>query len=341
MPGGRYEIIRSFLHVNNNSRMLDKSDRNHDKLFKIRLLITMFNQQFSKVPFRHHLDIDEKICKSKATNFLRQYLPNKPHPWGTKLFLLCDDLGYCYQFEVYCGGENHTLQPGEVDLKATGNTVVRLMRLVPSFMNHKLNIDNYYTSIPLMIYLRAHGILTCGTMRCKCIPNCKLPTDLKKRGEMVKHVAKDTMVTMGSTFVGSKPSKLRNSDEIAEPQLIDRWNKKKKRVETIPSPQAVVEYNRYMGYMAMVNAWTLYKRATKKGVKLHESISEVAEVLCRAGNIEHRRGRPPKDDPGPPPNVESKKRNVFKPPPDMRFDEIDHLTMAKEDTKRNTFFLRR
>lgn len=376
MPVTRYENIRSYLHVNDNSQMLDKSDPNHDKLFKIRPLISMFNQQFSKVPFRHHLDIDEQICKSKASNFLRQYLPNKPHPWGTKLFLLCDDLGYCYQFEVYCGGENHTLQPGEVDLKATGNTVVRLMRLVPTFVNHKLYIDNYYTSIALMVYLRAHGILTCGTMRRNRIPNCELPTDLKKRGEMVEHVTncrgidittvawKDTkMVTMASTFVGSKPSKKPNSDEIADPQLIDRWNKKKKCVETIPCPQAVVEYNRYMGGvdlmdsslgryhisvktrkwptrlayhlldMAMVNAWTLYKRATKKNVKLCVFISDVAEVLCRAGNIEHRRGRPPKNDPLPPPNVQSKKRNVIKTPTDIRFDGIDHLPMAETDTQ--------
>lgn len=138
MPQKRYESIRSFFHINDNERIVDKSDPNYDKLFKIRPIITMFNDQFSKIPFRHHLCIDEQMCKSKAANFLRQYLPMKPHPWGTKLFLLCDDLGFCYQFEIYSGNENHVLQPGEVDLKAIGNTVVRLTRVVPSFCNHKL-----------------------------------------------------------------------------------------------------------------------------------------------------------------------------------------------------------
>lgn len=127
ISAARYEKIRSLFHINDNkTQIVDKSDPNYDKLFKIQPIVTMFNQQFNKVPFRHHLCIDEQMCKSKAANFLRQYLPNKPHPWGTKLFLLCDDLGYCYQFEIYSGVENHILQPGEVDLKVIGNTVVRL-----------------------------------------------------------------------------------------------------------------------------------------------------------------------------------------------------------------------
>lgn len=150
-------------------------------------------------------------------------------------------------------------------------------------------------------------------MRRNRIPNCQLPNELKKRGEMAECVTKcqgidisticwkDTkLVTMASTFVGTKPPKLRNSNDIPEPQPIERWNKKEKRVETIRCPQAIHEYNRYMGGvdlmdssfgryhivtktrkwttrlayhlldMAMINAWILYKRAkceTKKDEK--------------------------------------------------------------------------
>lgn len=240
MPAARYEKIRSLFHINdNNTQIVDKSDPNYDKLFEIRPIVTMFNQQFSKVPVRHHLCIDEKMCKSKAVNFLRQYLPNKPHPWGTKLFLLCDDLGFCYQFEIYSGVENHVLQPGEVDLKVIGNTVVRLTRLIPSFCNHKLYFDNYYTSFSTMAYLRKRGILSLGTMRRNRIPYCQLPTDIKERGKMVEYMTncqgidfttvcwKDTkMVTMASTFVGSKLPKQPNSNEMLEPPPIDGIKKK-------------------------------------------------------------------------------------------------------------------
>lgn len=367
MTRNRYEDIRSYLHINDNSQMLDKTDMNYDKLFKIRPIITMFNKQFNNVPFRHHLSIDEQMCKTKATNFLRQYLPNKPHPWGTKLFLLCDDLGYCYHFEIYSGTENHISQPGEVNLKAIGNTVIRLTRLVPKFCNHKIYFDNYYTSIPLIAYLRTNGILSLGTMRRNRIPNCPLPKDIEERGEMVEFVTnfqgiditttswKDTkVVTVASTFIGSKPPKKRNTDEILETRIINRWNKKKKINEKYPCPEAIHEYNRYMGGvdlmdsllgrhhitvkahkwttrlvyhlldMAMINAWILYKRAQeenstgKKSLKLHEFICEVSNILCRAGNNTHRRGRPPKDGELPPPNVDAKKNTWFH--PQLKFD---------------------
>lgn len=378
----RYENIRSLFHINDNTQILDKTDPNYDKLFKIRPIITMFNEQFSKIPFRQNLCIDEQMCKSKAANFLRQYLPNKPHPWGTKLYLLCDYSGYCYQFEIYSGVENHTLQAGEVELKVIGNTVVRLTRSVPSFCNHKLYFDNYFTSIPLLVYLRTRGILSLGTMRRDRIPQCQIPKDIKERGEMVEHVAncqgidvtmvgwKDSkMVIMASTFIGSKLPMNRNSNEILDSQPIDRWNKKQKKLETIPCPQAVHEYNRYMGGvdlmdsafgryhiaiksrkwttrlayhlldMAMINAWLLYRRAKCENgeegekMKLHEFICEVSDILCRAGNIERRRGRPPKDDEEQPPNVDSKKKNVVLPPDDVRFDGIDHLPMSEEEKK--------
>lgn len=86
--------------------------------------------------------------------------------------------------------------------------------------------------------------------------------------------------------------------------------------------------------MAMINAWTLFKRAHKESnMTYSEFVCEVADVLCRAGNIEHRRGRPPKNDTLPPPNVESKKKNVIKPPKDIRFDGINHLPIAETDAK--------
>lgn len=100
MARNRYEYIRSNLHMNDNSLLQEKSSPTYDKLFKVRPLINLFNKQFAKIPMREHLSLDENVNASKSANFLRQYLPNKPHKWGTKLFCICDDMGYCYQFEV-------------------------------------------------------------------------------------------------------------------------------------------------------------------------------------------------------------------------------------------------
>lgn len=32
-------------------------------------------------------------------------MPDKPHPWGDKLFLMYDDSRFCYPFEIYSGDD--------------------------------------------------------------------------------------------------------------------------------------------------------------------------------------------------------------------------------------------
>lgn len=76
---------------------------------------------------------------------------------GFELFLLCDELGYCYTFEIFCGGENEIIQ-NEPDLGACAYVVVRLARTIPRNVNHILYFDNYYATIPLCVYLRTQGI---------------------------------------------------------------------------------------------------------------------------------------------------------------------------------------
>lgn len=73
-------------------------------------------------------------------------------------------------------GDNVVID-GLSDLGATANVVVRLSQTIPDFHHHILYFDNFYTSMPLMVYLRARGIYSLGTVRSNRIPNCKLPAD--------------------------------------------------------------------------------------------------------------------------------------------------------------------
>lgn len=77
------------------------------------------------------LSIDEQMCATKVAHFLKQYLPNKPHKWGFKLYVLCNLHGFAYKFEVYAG-QNLTDKPeNEPDLGPTSNVVLRLARGIP------------------------------------------------------------------------------------------------------------------------------------------------------------------------------------------------------------------
>jgi len=94
MSRNRSELIRSILYFNDNSSMLSSNDPNRDRLHKLRPLIDHLNSGFSSVPCKQNLVLDEQLCATKAHSYMKQYLPDKPHKWGFKLFVLTDIQGY-------------------------------------------------------------------------------------------------------------------------------------------------------------------------------------------------------------------------------------------------------
>lgn len=82
MPVNRFEMIRSYLHFNDNNEHLPRDHSDHDRLHKIRPVIEQLHTTFSSVAIDQRLSIDEQMCSTKIAHFLKQYLPNKPHKWG-------------------------------------------------------------------------------------------------------------------------------------------------------------------------------------------------------------------------------------------------------------------
>lgn len=298
MSRNRFELIRSILHFNDNSSMLSSNDPNRDRLHKLRPLIEHLNSCFSSVPCKQNLALDEQLCATKAHSYMKQYLPDKPHKWGFKLFVLTDIQGFAYNFEIYSGQENETRfrKLNEPDFGASSNVVVRLTRNIPAKKNHKIFFDNYYTAIPLMEYLFSRGIHSLGTVRLPRLPNCPLPDKKNekkmKRGESIEYITsyesapisaviwKDNKaVKLVSTYCGELPK-----------TKVKRFDRSKKKEIEIDCPQLVTEYNHNMGgvdlldshigrykikfrsrkwYMRLfyhlidltvVNSWCLYKR---------------------------------------------------------------------------------
>lgn len=314
MSRNQFELIRSILHFNDNSSMLSSNDPNRDRLHKLRPLIDHLNSCFSSVPCNQNLALDEQLCATKAHSYMKQYLPDKPHKWEFKLFVLTDVQGYAYSFEIYSGQENDSRfqKLNEPDFGASSNVVVRLTRNIPVNKNHKIFFDNYYTSIPIMEYLFSRGILSLGTVRLPRLPNCPLPDKKNekkmKRGESIEYVTsyekapisaviwKDNKaVKLVSTYCGETPK-----------TKVTRFDRSKKKEIEIDCPKLVTEYNHNMGGvdlldshigrykikfrsrkwyirlfyhlidMTVVNSWCLYKRAKKQKNEENE-IMELAE----------------------------------------------------------------
>lgn len=261
----RFEEMRQYLHFNDNSAITPADEPGHDKLHRVRPLITHFNERFGSVPMLQRLCVDEQMCATKmGGNPTRQYMPAKPHKWGTKLFVLCDSTGFSYAFEIYSGAGDNVIPENAPDLGASSNVVVRLSAKIPDHINHILYFDNFYTSLGLLTYLRSRGIYSLRTLRANRVPNIKLSSDAElarkkvERGYSEEYVANafgidissvlwrdNKTVRLLSTYVGVKPFLSR---QIETPTLTSkRWDRKTKQKVDVDCPFIIKEYNRHMG----------------------------------------------------------------------------------------------
>ncbi|PSN38182.1 hypothetical protein C0J52_15046 [Blattella germanica] len=255
MSCNRWEEIKRFIHFCDNSNSVPASSPNHDKLFKIRPLLDKLRERLLLVPKEEFLAVDEQIIPTKCRSSLKQYNPKKPHKWGFKAFVLSGVSGFSYDYEIFAGAQSNTIIPGAPDLGASSNVVVRLTQTVPRHVNHKIFFDNWFTSVPLEVYLHKEGISSLGTVRANRVPCCLMPkeTEMKKsgRGSMKEKVATvdgvqlsvvswfdNKVVNTLSTYVGCKPEGEKK-----------RLFRKEKEHKMIPCPRSVMVYNDYMGVL--------------------------------------------------------------------------------------------
>ena len=87
------------LHFSNNkeTRLV------YDKCWKLRRVITIIQDRFRKGwSLAPVISFDEGVLPNHSKmNTTRMFMKDKPHKWGTKMFLACDAVtAYCHRFEV-------------------------------------------------------------------------------------------------------------------------------------------------------------------------------------------------------------------------------------------------
>ena len=105
MPRNRYQLLKSFIHFNNNEERPRKDDPGYNPLFKIQPLIDICHPTYlTAYAPRKELSVDESMIRFKGRIAFRQYMPKKPTKWGIKDFCLCEaKTGYCIKAMTYTG----------------------------------------------------------------------------------------------------------------------------------------------------------------------------------------------------------------------------------------------
>ena len=103
------------------------------------------------------LSIDEQVVPFKGKSVHGTYNPKKPKKLGYNLF------GLVHNLEIYTGKIEPC--PGQPDIKASGNIVLRLLSSILRNVRQKIYCDNWFSSVALQTALSKQGIACLGTVR--------------------------------------------------------------------------------------------------------------------------------------------------------------------------------
>lgn len=244
MSRERFQTILSNLHVNDNTQ-IDPSKK--DKIFKIRPLLEHLNRVFlQRRSVKEYLSIDESMIRFKGRSSLKQYNPMKPIKRGYKLWCVSDDNGYIYRTILYTGKANSENQADiRKEFGLGGDVVLSLLKDIKLGDNHKVHMDNYFSSIPLMEELKNRKILGCGTIRSnrKEVPQLKEDKTLK-RGEF-DYRSTPSGITVYK-WKDSKAVHFISNHHGIETTSVQRKQKDGTKA-TVSCPHVVKDYNQHMG----------------------------------------------------------------------------------------------
>lgn len=316
----RYEEIKRYLHFINNDEI---QNNNKDSFVKVRPFLNILAETFSSAATpSQYLAIDEMIIPFKGRNRSKQYIKSKPKKWGFKVWVRASADGYVGTFEMYQSSNSKE----KTELGVIGDTVSRLCKGIEG-VNHKMFLDNLFTSVPLLLNLKEKAIYVVGTLRANRLQGAseKL-VDIKT---LQKQERGSSSITTSSSNISilrwtdNKIVHVISSFSGKEPQdTVKRWDRKKKIHIEIPRPQAIKQYNRFMGgvdmadkmvahyphgtkskkfYMrivfhfmnvAIINAWILYKKQKNANIPLLEFKAAVATTMITVADNKRKRGRP-------------------------------------------------
>ncbi|KAG6591110.1 uncharacterized protein IUM83_11254 [Phytophthora cinnamomi] len=175
---GRYMSKARFGRVMQNLHFTDNTDPKAatDRAWKVRSVVDQLQSTFAagyKVP--PVLAFDESMIPSQSRfNITRQFMKDKPHKWGTKLFMTCcADTAYCFRLEVFCGTEQQADELGgddptkySADPNSGPTAVIRnLDAVLPPRQDgvyHVVVTDRFYTSIQLALQLLNRNVYLIG-----------------------------------------------------------------------------------------------------------------------------------------------------------------------------------
>ncbi|XP_050064607.1 piggyBac transposable element-derived protein 4-like [Aphis gossypii] len=255
MTRNRFEIILRTFHCSNNAECPPG-----DRLFKIRNLVDLLVMKFKmwNVP-SENMCIDESVIPFVGRLSFRQFIKNKRHRYGIKVFKLCINDGYTIGFKIYAGQES---VPG------VGVSTKIVMELAEDYLDkgRTMYTDNWYTSVTLANQLLNRSTNLVGTLRSnrKFNPVSVVKAKLKK-GEIMSSQSQNNIVVLkwkDKQDVLMLSTKHKNNTVVVN----------NKRGKQVVKPQMVIDYNKAKGSVDICDLRSSYHSPLRRSLKWYRKV---------------------------------------------------------------------
>ena len=173
MSRNRFELLLSNFHFADNM-----STARENLLRKVLPLFDKLQRKYQEIfTPEENIVIDETLIPWRGRLIFKQYIPNKAHKYGIKLFKLCSSEGYTWSMKIYS-------RKSAEGIRETGLAHNVCLELADKLFNkgRTLYIDNFYTSYELAISCLNRKTHVVGTLKNnkRFIPKDILQCKLKK-----------------------------------------------------------------------------------------------------------------------------------------------------------------
>lgn len=255
MSRNRFLLIMRCLHFTS-------EEESEDPLFKVRSIIDYFNNKMTECYYpAQQLSLDESMVLWRGRLSFRQFIKNKRHKYGIKLYMLTEPDGLILKFRVYAGGK-------DIEVTGKGHAEKVVMELLQGKLNngHELYMDNFYNSFGLAKKLLENNTYCTGTLRKDLKEN---PPELMK-----KKLKKGENWSMFREGVHVGMWKDKRAVSYITTQYEDRMIPvANKRGQITQKPEAIFKYNNYMSGVDRQDQLLAYYPCERKTLRWYMKIA--------------------------------------------------------------------
>lgn len=257
MSRNRFQLLLRYFHFSK-----DDEQNKQNRLHKINPVLERFNLFMSDIYYpERDLSIDESMVLWRGRLVFRQYIKNKKHKYGIKLYELCESSGLVMKIRVY-RGKNEKPPPG------TLHSTEVVLDLLDGYLDkgHNLYTDNFYNSVDLTRNLGQRKTYICGTLRSnrKGNPSEVILAKLKK-GELAFQSCDDITVC--------KWKDKRDVLVITNKHNVEMVNVRNQNGKISSKPNIVVDYNLGMSGIDRGDQMVSYYSCLRKTLRWHKKLA--------------------------------------------------------------------